>query len=151
MATAYDNRTDLPETRECYAFTFLLGKRGGITEDVANAVYGKCSDATLCIRAENAYLAFDREADDLEGAIASAFRDAHDLGLEIVRVIPPGEETIEVINDLIRASRVLATGFRESGELAAGQDHVGGVSSELLQLLAGDLQKLRQVLRILQP
>jgi len=72
-------------------------------------VTGQLLVAALGITAGIPYLAFDREADSLEEAIKSTIKSVEEcgLGIEVVRVIPPGADTIETVNAYLRTRRQL--------------------------------------------
>lgn len=109
MATAFDQYTkDETEMRECFSFTLILSGFDEITSAIEDAIYeAGCSDAMLGIHAGSPYLAFDREAESLEEAIRSAIKNVEQAGhgIEVVRVIPPGADTIDTINAYLQVRR----------------------------------------------
>lgn len=110
MAIATSCNKDQSDTRDCFSFTLLLSGIDELTSEIENKLFeAGCDDAILGIHAGTPYLAFDREADSLEEAIRSALHDveAANVGLEVIRVVPPGEETIEMINTYLKARRIL--------------------------------------------
>lgn len=110
MATSVECEHNVPSRRECHSFTLLLSGFEEITPEIENGLFDAgCNDATLGISAGTPYLAFDREAETLEEAIKSAIMavEGCGLGIEVVRVIPPGAETIEVVNAYLKLRRQL--------------------------------------------
>ena len=57
-----------------------------IDDDMIDALYGRCADASVGSNHGTMYVAFDREATNLETAIDSAVTDLWDLGIEPLRV-----------------------------------------------------------------
>lgn len=118
MATApTQHHTGDPDFRECYAFTLILSGFDELTEDIENCLFeAGCDDALLGIHAGSPYLSFDREADSLEEAINTAIKDVQSCEppIEVVRVIPPGAETIEAVNMYLQTRRQLHEKFKAS-------------------------------------
>jgi hypothetical protein len=91
----------MPEIRERHSFTLILPGVDENTSGFEKKLFeAGCDDATLGIHAGTPYLAFDREADSRGEAIISAIRDVKKSGLsiEVIWVVPEGEETISWIN-----------------------------------------------------
>jgi hypothetical protein len=101
----------MSKQQECYSFTLLLAGFDDITQELEDAVFeAGCADALLGIHCGIPYLAFDREASSLDEAIKSAIAavekvQARGIKIEVVRVIPPGEDTIEKFNAYLRLRR----------------------------------------------
>ena len=106
-----------PDLQECYAFTLRLSGFDELTEEIENCLFtAGCDDALLGIHAGSPYLSFDREADSLEEAIHSAIKDVQSCEppIEVVRVIPVGEETIKAVNANLQIRRRLHEKFKAS-------------------------------------
>ena len=102
--------------KQCYAFMLLLSGFDEITDVIENALFeAGCDDATLGIHAGNPYLTFHREAKSLEEAIRSALRQvkAANVGIEVVRVVLPGEDTIDMFNSHLKLRRQLLSSMPE--------------------------------------
>jgi hypothetical protein len=57
-----------------------------IDDALVDALYGRCADVSVGSSHEVMYVAFDREATNLETAIDSAVTDLWSLGIEPMRV-----------------------------------------------------------------
>lgn len=98
------------ETLECYSFTLILSGFDELTGEIEDALYNAgCNDALLGLLAGTPYLAFDRYAESLEQAIQTAIKHVETCGLpiEVVRVIPPGADTMETVNAYLQLRRQL--------------------------------------------
>lgn len=77
------------------SFNFILVLEGisNPDTDIADIFFDSgCSDATLSIRDQVAYLEFDRKSNSLQDAIVSAVRNVLDTGLEVrINAIEPGD------------------------------------------------------------
>ena len=97
---------------ERHSFTLILSAFEEITDEIETALFeAGCNDALLGIHAGSPYLAFDREAKSLELAIRSAIKSVEGCSpkIEVVRVVPPGADTIEVINAYLKLRKELRT------------------------------------------
>ena len=116
MATVTKHDSDMPQQKQCYSFTLTLGGFEEITPAIEQAVFeAGCDDALLGIHCGTPYLAFDRDADSLEEAIKSAIKAVESIQLpnveiEIVKVIPAGEETIGTYNAYLTLRRIWLSG-----------------------------------------
>lgn len=108
MATVQHHDWRGTGAQETHSFVLLISGLDEITDAVENAIYERCPDATLATRAGNDYVAFDREAESLVAAILSAIHDVTDLGYEVIKVIPPDEDVIATINQLLRFKHALS-------------------------------------------
>lgn len=96
------------EAIECHEFTLILSGFEEITDDVENKLFeAGCDDALLGLHGGTPYLSFDRVALTLASAIKSAIRAVESCGFEVVRVIPPGADTIEIVNAYLKTRRQL--------------------------------------------
>jgi hypothetical protein len=111
MSTVATKHPDAkPGAIESHAFTLILSGFDQLTDEIENRLFeAGCDDALLGIHTGTPYLSFDREAESLEDAIKSAIKSVQSSGLpiEIVRVNPPGAETIETVNAYLTTRRQL--------------------------------------------
>lgn len=102
MATVpHSSKTTGESPKSTYSFTLLLSGVDQINEAVEQALFAVgCDDALLGVSNGQPFLDFDREADSLQDAIRSAIEDVerNDLGIRVVRVAAPGEQTISLFN-----------------------------------------------------
>src|SRR3990172_326591 len=114
MATAVKHDNGTSSKQGTYSFTLLLSGFEELSPELENALFeAGCDDALLGIRCGNPYLAFDREAASLEEAIKSAIKDveavqAKGIAIEIVKIVPPGEDTIETFNAYLKLRQQLS-------------------------------------------
>jgi len=66
-----------------YEFTLILPE---VDDQTADAIYGKCRDASLGKSNGASYVAFDRKAESLEAAIESAVADLRSIGVQPLHV-----------------------------------------------------------------
>jgi len=66
-----------------YEFTVIIPD---VDETTADAIYGKCGDASLGKSNGMTYVAFDRDGESLESAIDSAVADLRSVGVQPLRV-----------------------------------------------------------------
>lgn len=76
-----------------YQFTFMIqaeqATRGAVDKlgVLAECIYSSCRDATVGMRCGRFFAGFDREADSLEDAVASALRDCHKVpGVYVIAI-----------------------------------------------------------------
>jgi len=69
-----------------YEFTLTLVGTGGLTIELADAVYAICDDAFIASNGPTVTVAFDREAESLGDAIGSAVKDIERAGYAVARV-----------------------------------------------------------------
>lgn len=70
---------------QTYDFKLILD-RVDLDEEEADALYGRCKDATLITEEGVTFLDFDRRADSLEQAVRSAIADVNAAGFRVLRV-----------------------------------------------------------------
>jgi len=66
-----------------YEFTVIVPD---MDKETAEAIYARCADSSLGKSNGTTYVAFDREAESLESAIASAVADLTGIGVRPIRV-----------------------------------------------------------------
>jgi hypothetical protein len=118
MATVDTLVQNSAKPADCYSFTILLAGFDEITTSLEDAIYeAGCGDAALGMRAGVPYLAFDREADSLEEAIRSAIKDVENVGqgVEVVKVVLPGAEVIDMFNAYLQVRRQALKKFESLG------------------------------------
>lgn len=118
MATTHEATDRTPHSHGCYAFTLILSGFDAISDEIENAIYeAGCDDAMLGIQGGSPFLSFDREADSLDEALHSAIKDAEKagLGIEVVRVVLPGAETVDRLNDYLQMRRQVLKRFAALG------------------------------------
>ncbi len=96
--------------KQYFSFTLLLSGFSEITTEIANAVYeAGCDDALLGTRSGKPYLAFDREAESLEDAVASAIENVEginkELNIEVANIVNDDLEEDRQIWEVIRQSK----------------------------------------------
>lgn len=70
-----------------YRFTIFLKDVGAMTEDIAESLYvAGCDDSSPGSHGGQTYAAFDRDANSLESAVASAVANVRSAGYAIDRV-----------------------------------------------------------------
>jgi len=62
-------------TRKTHSFTLILSGIDDLTDEVANAVYGPCNDATMGQQRGIVFVGFDRKAASFRDAVVSAMDD----------------------------------------------------------------------------
>ena len=90
--------------RDVFQFTLLLAGVPEITNTIERAIFeAGCDDAILGMTDGEAFLAFDREQENLREAIVSAIHQVENcgLGIRVCKVILPGEHFIQIINALL--------------------------------------------------
>lgn len=133
---------------ECYSFTLVLSGFEEITEAIENALFDAgCDDALLGVHSGSPYLAFDREAESLEEAIKSAIKNVEGCGqnIQVVRVIPPGADTMETINAYLKMRRQLLLKSPDG----LSPDAIRQVDDMLAGLLEKDPAVLKHVLEVI--
>lgn len=101
-----------------HVFVMVLGRRP-TEEELAGLVAAGLDDVTFGTEHGVSVAEFDRDADNLAEAIATAIRDLEDVGLEAVRVLDEDLVTLADIADRLGQSREsvrrYATGDRGPG------------------------------------
>ncbi|MCH7990665.1 MAG: hypothetical protein IID46_16105 [Planctomycetes bacterium] len=82
-----------------HRFSLILADLSEMTEEMANALYKSgCDDGSPGSSCGLAQVAFDREADSLEGAIRSAVSDVRKAGFSVERVQIDDEALTELVD-----------------------------------------------------
>ena len=82
-----------------HRFSLILAGLSEMTEETANALYESgCDGGSPGSSCGLAHVAFDREADSLEGAIRSAVSDVRKAGLSVERVQIDDEALTELVD-----------------------------------------------------
>ena len=89
--------------KKTYRFTIVLRGIDVITEDVAEALFeAGCDDSSPGSHGGHAYAAFDRQADSLESAVASAVANvrAAGYGIDHVQIDDADLAGLSTVSDL---------------------------------------------------
>lgn len=78
-------------------FTAILKGTDTLDEDVVEQLYAHCDDASAGSREEIGHVRFDRPADSLNEAIASAVADLRACGFDVERVEIDPQDLIEIV------------------------------------------------------
>ena len=127
-----------------FSFTLILAGFDDITPEIEEALHtAGCTDGLLGIRCGTPYLFFDREGSNLEETIRSAIQAVETCGqgIEVVRVLPPEADTIEMINAFLRLKRQILAQLPR--DLPREQ-----VSRALSRLIEHDPEALRRLLNL---
>lgn len=78
-------------------YHFKLIAKSGPSDDITEAIYGQCDDATISYREGIIRIIFDREAESLESAISSAVADVLSVtDLVIDHIEMPADPAVKV-------------------------------------------------------
>lgn len=117
-----------------YNFTLTLSGVTYETEGLEDALYESgCDDALICAYGKSVYLEFDREAESLDAAIASAVDDIESAGIgAIVESVDSALVGLSDIAEITSMSRqaiaMLKDGTRGSGDFPCPVQRIKGQS-----------------------
>ena len=82
--------TNRNATVQTFTFYVYLAEVTELTDDLENRIFAAgCGDALLASKGAQVYLNFDRQAESLDAAVASAMRDVAAAGLEVCTIEIP--------------------------------------------------------------
>lgn len=119
---------------EIHNFTLVLSGVNAETAGLENALFeAGCDDALVCFYGKSVYLEFDREAETLNNAIASAIRSVEDAGINaVVEAIDSTWVGLSDIAELSQLSRqaiaLLKDGTRGKGDFPNPIQRITGQS-----------------------
>jgi len=137
MSTTTQSNTAVNDNVKCFSFTLVLSGVDELTDEVANDLFeAGCNDASPYMRASTLYLGFDRDEVSLSAAIESAIEDVEKAGLEVVRVVPPDGDIIDLVNEMLKMKRIISRQFSKSpGETPDHDRFFKSVTDALLRQL----------------